>query len=294
MGTPKQGWYRASSQALIDVFGPDAPRFAALLAATSPQTSVESNLLNTLNIWKNWNAAGRPSDPKSIKAIMGDSVQGGKGEDSVLDAWVNNSVRALGSADPLKTVLSGPKVDSFFRNLADDVYRVTNDAWIANATGISQDILRQSPTDLQLLAGNPGYSPAYLAMNSRIRQGGQLAGMLPSEAQETIWSVAMPLMESQSRLGMPAREILDRGLLTAKDVAGTPDFSTLLNDRSLPYASILEDAGYGAQIAALQNHRFPTQIPDLSAADQRNIDGLARRLENLRDTRLRGHRYAAL
>jgi hypothetical protein len=43
----------------MDVFGPeDAPRFASLLAALSPQTSVEMNLLNTLNVWKNWTAAG--------------------------------------------------------------------------------------------------------------------------------------------------------------------------------------------------------------------------------------------
>ena len=52
-GAPKQGWYRASTQAIIDVFGvQDAPRFSSLLAAMSPQTSVEMNLLNTLNTWK--------------------------------------------------------------------------------------------------------------------------------------------------------------------------------------------------------------------------------------------------
>jgi len=89
-------------------------------------------LLNTLNTWKNWTAAGRPTDPKAIKAIMGQSVSGSKLEDSVLDAWVNNATRSLSAKDPLKVTLSGPKVDSFYRNLADDVYRVTNDAWMAN------------------------------------------------------------------------------------------------------------------------------------------------------------------
>lgn len=289
-GAPKQGWYRASTQALVDVFGnQDAPRFAALLAATSPQTSVEMNLQNALNIWKNWTAAGRPTDARQIKAIMGSSVSGTKGEDSVLDAWVNNSVRALSHENPLGIVLSGPKVDSFYRNLADDVYRVTNDAWIANATGISQDILRVSPTDLQLARGNPGYSPAYSTISALQRQGGERIGMLPHEAQETTWSVAMPLMESQTRLNMPARDILQRGLLTPDLIAGTPDFATLLkNDQR--YAPILEQAGYGDQLSRLQSHRVPPQLPELSSADQRYLERTAATLENLRSTRDREKR----
>ena len=54
-GEAKRGWYQASSQALVDIFGPeDARRFAALLAATSPQTSVEENLRTALHTWSNW------------------------------------------------------------------------------------------------------------------------------------------------------------------------------------------------------------------------------------------------
>ncbi len=49
---------------LVDVFGDDAPRFTGVLAGTSPQTSVQSNLLNSLNIFKNWNASGRLRDPR--------------------------------------------------------------------------------------------------------------------------------------------------------------------------------------------------------------------------------------
>jgi hypothetical protein len=58
-------------KALIHVFGPDAPRFAALLAAMSPQTSVESNLRNALRTWNNWVAAGRPTNREKILTIMG-------------------------------------------------------------------------------------------------------------------------------------------------------------------------------------------------------------------------------
>jgi hypothetical protein len=74
-GIAKRGWYKRSAEALEYVFGFDAPRFAALLAAMSPQTSVESNLKNALNTWKNWVKAGRPTDRDSILRIMGESVE---------------------------------------------------------------------------------------------------------------------------------------------------------------------------------------------------------------------------
>jgi hypothetical protein len=288
-GAPKQGWYRGSTQAIIDVFGnQDAPRFAALLAATSPQTSVESNLHNALNIWREWDAAGRPTDPRQIKSVMGSSVQGNKGEESVLGAWFPNTVRALTTEDPLKTVLSGPKVDSFYRNLADDVYRVTNDAWMANGTGINQNILRQSPTDLQLAAGNPGLSPTYLALNARQREAAQRSGMFPSEGQETAWSFFMPLMENQTKLNLPAREILQKGLLTPELIKGTPDFATLLKQPA--YADILKRAGYEDQLSKLRPHETPTNTPSLSAQEQRYLDRTAQQLETLRDLRNRESR----
>ena len=283
-GAPKQGWYRASTQALIDVFGvQDAPRFASLLAAMSPQTSVESNLINALNTWKNWTAAGRPTDPRQIKAIMGASVQGTGTEASVLDAWANNSIRALRAQDPTKVTLSGPKVDSFYRNLADDVYRVTNDAWMASGLGVNQGMFSGSPTELQLMRGDPGLSPGYLASSARIREAGQAANMLPSEAQETLWSFYMPLYEMQKSTGTPAREILQRGLLTPESIRGTPDFSTLLTQGQ--YGDVLRNAGYEQQLSAMKPYQWPEGMPSLSLSEQREIERSAQRLERLKDLR---------
>jgi hypothetical protein len=282
-GEPKRGWYRASTQALIDVFGDDAPRFASLLASLSPQTSVEMNLLNTLNVWKNWTGAGRPTDPTRIKEIMGRSVAGSKGEQSVLDAWVNNAVRSLSAADPTKVTLSGPKVDSFYRNLADDVYKVTNDAWMASGLGVRQDLFSGSPTAIQIARGDPGLTPGYMATSARMREAGQMANILPSEAQETTWSVFMPLYEMQARTGLPAREILQRGLLTPEAVRGTPDFSTLLRDPK--YAGILEQGGYGGQLERLRPHQWGTPRMDLSMGEQRELERVAERLEGLKGSR---------
>lgn len=283
-GAPKQGWYRASTQAIIDVFGADdAPRFASLLAALSPQTSVEMNLLNTLNTWKNWTAAGRPTDARAIKEIMGRSVSGTKGEESVLEAWQNNAIRSLSADDPAKVTLSGPKVDSFYRNLADDVYKVTNDAWMANALGVNQNLFSGSPTALQIARGDPGLTPGYIATSARLRQGAQQANMFPSEGQETMWSLAMPLMEGQTSMGLRAREILDKGLLTPELIRGTPDFSTLLNQGN--YQNILSEAGYGQQLANLKPYQWQPSNIQLSLSEQRDIDALARRLEDLQGLR---------
>lgn len=285
LGEPKRGWYRASTQAIMDVFGPDAPRFASLLAAMSPQTSVESNLLNTLNTWKNWTAAGRPTDERSIRAIMGVSVQGQKGQESVLDAWASNAARVLNAKNPLRVTLSGPKVDSFYRNLADDVYRVTNDAWMAGGLGVGQELFSGSPTAIQLMRGDPGLTPGYIGTSARVREAGQTANILPSEAQETTWSVFMPLYEMQARTGLPARDILQRGLLTPDVIRGTPDFATLLKNPN--YARILEQAGYGEQLSGLRPTPFSTRQPSLSLSEQREVENAARRLEELKAGRER-------
>ena len=192
IGGAKRGWYRASTQALVDVFGDDAPRFAALLAATSPQTSVESNLINSLNIWKNWTAAGRPTSREKILDVMGDSVQGEKGRDSILGAWENNTVTALSTANPgdIKLSLgdinlSGAKVDSFMANLVDDVYRFTNDAWMANTLGLVQSLFQGG-----------GKGPlGYHVVSAYGRQVGNSIGLTPREMQETAWTAGMALLE---------------------------------------------------------------------------------------------------
>lgn len=250
-GAVKRGWYRKSAEALIDVFGVDAPRFAALLAGLSPQTSVENNLINALNVWKNWNLAGRPTDRAAIVSVMGRSVQGNKGEQSVLDAWINNSVRALSSEDPTSITLSGPKVNSFMLNLRGVVNEVTNDAWMANFALVDQAMFAGS---LNATGTDPGKGTGYLAMSAKVRATAEYLTELtgdqwtPAEVQETVWSWAKTLYELQDRRGETrnAVEILRAGDLTEEAIAGTPDFATLLADGE--YRRILAEAGYGNQV----------------------------------------------
>jgi hypothetical protein len=252
-GSAKKGWYEGSTQAIVNVFGPDASRFAALLSATSPQTSVESNLYNALQIWKNWTAAGRPVDRDSIVRVMGESVQGGKGEESVLDAWINNSVRALSAEDPSSVMLSGPKVDSFMRNLQGNVNEVTNDAWMASFALVDQKIFSGSLTKT-----DPGKGPGYLAMNARVRETADYLTNLtgeawtPAEVQETIWSWAKTLYETAGSAGetRSAVQLIRDDAITNELIASTPDFRTLFYDQR--FQPILEQAGYGDQLAKLR------------------------------------------
>jgi hypothetical protein len=287
-GAPKLGWYRGSARAIYDtfqnpVFEHDPMRAAQLLAAMSPQTSVESNLKNMLSMWKNWTAAGRPTDEKSIMDLMGASVQGGGTEESVLDAWVNNTIRVLQARDPRLVTLSGPKVDSFYHNLIGDVWRVTNDAWMANAFGVGQDLFSGTADPKQLARRDPGLSPGYYGTSARVRSGADLIGLSPREGQETIWSSAMQMYELAKKLRISPQEVLDRGLITPQVMRGTPDFSTLF--REPEYRRLLEQAGYGPNISRMQTYEFPVQSANLSAAEQRYVDQTARQLGQLREMR---------
>tara|TARA_B100000214_G_scaffold103042_1_gene72080 strand:- start:306 stop:2915 length:2610 start_codon:yes stop_codon:yes gene_type:complete len=270
MGGAKRGWYRASTQALVDVFGDDAPRFAALLAATSPQTSVESNLINSLNIWKNWTAAGRPTSREKILDVMGDSVQGEKGRDSILGAWENNTVNALSTVDPSDIRLSGAKVDSFMANLSDDVYRFTNDAWMANTLGVEQSLFQ---------GGGKG-PPAYHVVSAYGRQVGNSIGLTPREMQETAWTAGMALLEGAKSRGIPVTEMVDK--LTRKDILATPDFATLFQ---MPeYRGVLSDAGYGDKVSKLKEFNFPPDQP-LTKAERNAALKAAQRLQELAQIR---------
>jgi hypothetical protein len=256
-GRAKRGWYANSARAIVEVFGrEDARRFAALLAATSPQTSVESNLVNALRIWVNWDRAGRPTDGDAIRRIMGQSVQGGRGEDSILDAWINNSVTALSSDEPMRIVLSGPKVNSFMLNLVDEVDEVTNDAWIANYTGILQDLFAKAGND-------PGKGVGYLAASALQREAAALLTQrtgvtwTPREIQETVWSFAKTAYESVYSPG-PGREALAprvtdaiaQGRLTHDMIGSTPDFELLFLEGA--YRTFLEAAGYGDRLRTIE------------------------------------------
>ena len=257
MGMAKRGWYKDSAKALLDSFGEaDSKRFTYLLAALSPQTSVESNLKNALNTWKNWDNAGRPTGKDDILNILGDSVEGDKGVGSVLEAWQNNSFRALGSdalpdaQDMSERLLSGPKVNSFALNLMGELGVLTNDTWMARAfdtvqgnfsgagmTRFNDDIGKVTIESSGYLAANVVQREAAEKLSKQM--GGDVD---PAEVQETVWSTVKNLWDLRNAPGETRniRQIVADGGLTDEMITDTPDFGTLLNGDN-EYGAIMRD-----------------------------------------------------
>lgn len=285
-GRAKKGWYFDSANALILLFGAkDAPRFAALLAAMSPQTSVKSNLTNALNMWANWKDAGSPTQPHRIRELLGESVQGGKGQKSVLDAWVNNTIHALTHTDPsLRSFyLSGPKVSSFHRNLLHVTSMLTHDTWVANFYNVLQDVFSKSG---EYFGGKgAAYIAASIAMRRAARELSISSKMpwTPDQIQETVWSFIKTTFERAYRQPKPKKgepprapetrsphEILMSGDITHEMINDTPDFSRLLLQDE--FRRILE-RHYGQELQRLTALDATRVRSDAAGGDIRSAEG---------------------
>lgn len=184
-GANNLGWYEESGRAIQETFGDDAPRFTALLAATSPNKSVRENLRYALETWENWEKAGRPTDPN----IVGDLIA------SPLPADFQNAVSALTMADdafgtfgePARGIMSGPKVEPFYRALMGDLEAVVNDTHQARSYGIDQGGIGT------LMRGYP--TQAMVRNTSRVLGGLLEVPLQPSNVQEMAWGTTRGLTE---------------------------------------------------------------------------------------------------
>lgn len=293
-GQAARGFYRKSSQAIIDVFGEDAPRFAGLLASMSPQADVRTNLKHALRTWDNWIKAGRPTDERSISAIVNASVDKAAGSKAdALEAWRQNTVRTLSAEDPQSFKLSGPKVSSFMANLRDDVWQVTNDTWQGKILGVEgknpfsgsgQVPGVEALGEPGVLQEGAGKSPRYIAASARTRQAAEKAEMLPQEAQETSWTFGRTLStlaeNSKKLFGAPLseREILEKRLLTPESMQGG-DFGSLL---STPEFGGLLSGEARERAAAFRPPELIYPQAALTTGDEENLMRTAKRLERAR------------
>ena len=263
----------------------------------SPQVSVQTNLHNALRTFVNWDNAGRPTDPAAIRKIMEGSSQRSEkniGKSNVLDAWVNNAVRALTAEDPSAVELSGPKVHSFYHNLSGATNEVANDAWMAAFAKID-------PAKLEggLNNSGPGKSSTYLAMNAKVRDAAkrltQMTGetWTPAEVQETVWSWAKTAYEhADSYKGLATiPELVKDKEITDDLIRSTPDFHQLFNTpehrgflQSSRYAvnadRLAGTKGAGAGPADASQAR-----PAVEEALRPHLLSAAERLESLRQER---------
>ncbi len=258
-GKAKRGWYAKSASAIETVFGGDSVRFAALLAALSPRTSVEANLINAVSTWKTWVDEGRPQGRDAIVDILRRSVQGSKTDKSVLRSWVNNAITALTTEDPSTVRLSGPKVNPFMLNLLGHMQQVTTDAWMTVFAGTSHAVFGKG-------ISRAGHQ-AFAAKIRRVAQQlSEISGetWTPAEVQETVWSWTKTLYELSTSEGMTAEQVLKAGLLTDAAIADTPDFARLFT-QDAPVRAILEAAGYGDILTVLEADIDPAAPADAGA-----------------------------
>jgi hypothetical protein len=81
-GKIKRGWYANARRMITTLFphSDDAFRFTAILAATSPRVPVDANFKLALDVWHEWNEAGRPKIErtgwKSKKVVKKDKKTG--------------------------------------------------------------------------------------------------------------------------------------------------------------------------------------------------------------------------
>jgi hypothetical protein len=193
---------------------------------------------------------------------------------SVMDAWVNNSVRSLSGRKEDSIRLSGAKVNSFMQNILGDTTEITQDTWEGKAVGVVQRVFGGATRKFTLERTKPtvagpkkyevtdklGYkSPGYIASSALHREAAEIltkSKAVPgkwtgAEVQETAWSFVKAVMEQRGAAGelRSVPEIIKDTSNLQKSIANVPDFAILLN--SGRYSEILKDVGYGKQINKL-------------------------------------------
>jgi hypothetical protein len=160
-GRSARGWYRQAGKLIGDVFGSEAPRFTALLAATSGNKGVDANIRIASVVWKHYKqltgGMSRPLELTELRKLYNRlkpetnnlphlkytlaPVQGRPSAD-----WINLA-RALTSSDPgilTEKLLAGPsahKIDSFRKNLLGELHTATTlDTHIGRVLGVGKQL----------------------------------------------------------------------------------------------------------------------------------------------------------
>jgi hypothetical protein len=147
----------------------DSRRFARRLAReTGASERTAAGVIAALSPRQTWAGNQRAARAVLVAAQRRDRQppRVGLGR-SVAQAWA-----IAHGARPL-SVLSGPKVRSFYRNLTGDLQAVTVDVWAARAAGVDPD--RLTPRLYELVAG------AYIA-------AAQEVGVPPAVLQAIVWT----------------------------------------------------------------------------------------------------------
>lgn len=181
-GREAVGWYKNAGDLLTTVFEDDAPRFTAVLAATSPRVSLAQNLRIALGVWDRWIEEGRPSHEIDVDDFL-KRHQFRLAKDETDSNW--NAIASALTKDPLdlaaeRQVFSdrAKKTEAFRRALLGDLQAVVNDTWMARFAGLDES---ESAKFFQAKS-------RYLAASAATRMAADRTGLHPSEVQESVWT----------------------------------------------------------------------------------------------------------
>lgn len=266
MGKGHREWYQDARRSLKEKFGADAPRFIALLAATSSNKGVQENIRAASYIWKHYQELkqqlGQTPPVPAVQAMLR-RINGVAVTDPNLSyarfattpdsADFKNTLYALDpskeAGDAYLKILGSEnthKIDSFRRNLLGNLMAVTNDTWAAKVFGVENKKHKGG-----VIRGYKAPSgPIYHAYSARTRQLAAKMGWEPAEVQAATWQALRQIVikKERARKWTPASKEayeasggspIPRNAVTAKgaaksvtnqDITEGASFSNLLSD----------------------------------------------------------------
>lgn len=206
LGKLGRGFYGHAIEVITDMFGPQAPRFTALLASMSPKAPVDRNVKEALRVWEKWQKLGGESaDPQKVLQMLQ--------ADKAMKTLHPNMIEALLS--PVETMLSGPKVENFRLNLSRMFPdRITLDTHMSKIVRWEAERLggKNAPKALRDALGRKTLrvrDADYIAFEGMVRRVANQMGLEGREAQEMAWQYL------RERGIVVERDLVERGLLKA-------------------------------------------------------------------------------
>ncbi len=177
-GEEGKDWYKYTQAELEQHLGADAPLFVDMLAVTSPNASVASNVMLALKAYAQY---------KTGQAFKG-----------FMPAVIQNLEKVVQGESP-----TGPKVTSFKANLFGNTEAVTVDRWMARAMGWPTDNLTLNQ---------------YKFMDYTITQAAKKAGVEPRQMQAAAWKAIKAELGKKGASAETFEQILARNVATKPEL----------------------------------------------------------------------------
>lgn len=268
-----KGWYKEMGEWMLDLFGPETPRFARVFGAFGANAGPVENTFRALNVWNTWVERGRPDTAEAVDKILEDTVltEVGRGKGRTakdMMAWAGNVRRALLTKDPMKIKLSGPKVDPYATSFLGDLDRAVLDRHMGIPYALQQGLsltesmkkgstifgrrtVKTAEGDTLGVQGFPG-----MAYEAHLRHAAEIMSKRSGEPwkagniQEALWGYYQPFKMLSEEMGVKLDDLLEGKVKYSK--ARLEEFREKINPQT-----VLTDPRVQAEIARLERSNQP-------------------------------------